>query len=129
MLAIVIINMRIVRTISVKNRKEIRKIFFKGEIGAQKHFSRIGKLELPTIRNLLWDYCGFFPCGFTSNSDLNYPQMSAVTYLKIFFLIFVSLVNNFYSFVEVQWIYNKLSIQNDLISFDIHTKPSPKSRQ
>lgn len=101
MLAIVITTMRVVRTISVKNCKAIRKIFFKGEISAQKHFPGIGKPELPAIRNLLWDYCSFFPCSFTSNGYLNYPQISTVTYLKIFFLILVSLLSNFYSFVEV----------------------------
>lgn len=32
---------------------------------------------------------------------VNYPQISTVTYLKIFFLILVSLLNIFCSFVEV----------------------------
>ena len=53
MLAVVITTLRVVRTISVKNLKEIRKIIFKGEMGTQKDFPGIIKPpELPTIKNL-----------------------------------------------------------------------------
>lgn len=53
MLAIVITTLRVVRTVSVTNIKEIRKVVFKGEMGAQKDFAGMVKPPgLPTIRNL-----------------------------------------------------------------------------